>query len=92
MAQTQAKTPGLESIDRLEEKIKMLVNTIVRIKGEQTRVAEENTRLKAEIEGLKGRITTAESTGAEVVSLREERDLIKNRVTEMLRQLDGLNL
>jgi regulator of replication initiation timing len=93
MAQTtQTKTAGLESIDRLEEKIKLLVNTIVRIKGEQTRGAEENGRLKAEIETLKGRINTAESTGAEVSTLREERDLIKARVTEMLKQLDGLNL
>jgi regulator of replication initiation timing len=92
MAQTQTKAPGLESIDRLEEKIKLLVNTIVRIKAEQSRVAEENAKLKAEIDGLKARITTAESSGAEVVSLREERDLIKTRVTEMLKQLDGLNL
>ena len=89
---TTTKTPGLESIDRLEEKIKLLVNTIVRIKGEQTRVAEENGRLKAEIEGLKGRISSAETAGAEVLSLREERDLIKSRVTDMLKQLDGLNL
>ena len=92
MPQTQTKAPGLESIDRLEEKIKLLVNTIVRIKGEQSRVAEENAKLKAEIDGLKARITTAESSGAEVTSLREERDLIKTRVTEMLKQLDGLNL
>jgi regulator of replication initiation timing len=93
MAQTtQTKTAGLESIDRLEEKIKLLVNTIVRIKGEQNRVAEENGKLKAEIETLKGRITTAETAGAEVSTLREERDLIKARVTEMLKQLDGLNL
>lgn len=93
MAQTtQTKTAGLESIDRLEEKIKLLVNTIVRIKGEQTRAAEENGKLKAEIEALKGRISSAESAGAEVSSLREERDLIKSRVTEMLKQLDGLNL
>ena len=89
---TTTKSPGLESIDRLEEKIKLLVNTIARIKGEQTRVAEENQKLKAEIDGLKGRISTAETAGAEVTSLREERDLIKNRVTEMLKQLDGLNL
>lgn len=86
------KSAGIESIDRLEEKIKLLVNTIVRIKGEQSRVAEENGKLKAEIEGLKARITTAESAGAEVSSLREERDLIKTRVSEMLKQLDGLNL
>lgn len=89
---TKATTPGIESIDRLEEKIKLLVNTIVRIKGEQTRVAEENGRLKAEIDGLNARINSAESAGAEVTTLREERDLIRNRVTGMLKQLDGLNL
>jgi regulator of replication initiation timing len=89
---TKTTTPGLESIDRLEEKIKLLVNTIGRIKGEQARAAEENGRLKAEIEALKGRINSAESAGAEVAALREERDLIKSRVTDMLKQLDGLNL
>jgi len=89
---TKTTTPGLESIDRLEEKIKLLVNTIVRIKGEQSRVAEENSKLKGEIEALKGRINSAESAGAEVASLREERDLIKTRVADMLKQLDGLNL
>jgi regulator of replication initiation timing len=93
MAQaTQTKTSGLESIDRLEEKIKLLINTITRVKGDQTRVAEENGRLKAEIETLKARINSAESAGAEVMSLREERDLIKSRVTDMLKQLDGLSL
>ena len=93
MAQTTTKAaPGLESIDRLEEKIKLLVNTIVRIKGEQGRVADENAKLRAEIEALKARIATAENAGAEVTTLREERDLIKARVTDMLKQLDGLNL
>ena len=93
MAQaTQTKTPGLDSIDRLEEKIKLLINTITRIKGDQSRVAEENGKLKAEVEALKARINSAESAGAEVMSLREERDLIKSRVTDMLKQLDGLSL
>ena len=89
---TKTTTPGLESIDRLEEKIKLLVNTIGRIKGEQNRVAEENVRLKHEIDGLKARINSAESVGAEVTTLREERDLIKSRVSDMLKQLDSLNL
>jgi regulator of replication initiation timing len=89
---TKATTPGLESIDRLEDKIKLLVNTIVRIKGEQTRVAEENGRLKSEIDGLKARINSAESAGAEITTLREERDQIKSRVSDMLKQLDALNL
>lgn len=89
---TKTTTAGLEPIDRLEEKIKLLVNTIVRLKGEQTRVAEDNTRLKGDIETLKARISSAESAGAEVTSLREERDLIRSRVSDMLSQLDGLNL
>lgn len=89
---TKTTTPGLESIDRLEEKIKLLVNTIVRLKGEQNRVAEENSKLKAEMDGLKGRIASAESTSSEVTTLREERDLIKSRVSDMLKQLDSLNL
>jgi regulator of replication initiation timing len=92
MAQMTKATSGLDSIDRLEEKIKLLVNTIVRIKGEQARVAEENGRLKSEIEGLKARINSAESAGVEVTTLREERDLIKSRVSDMLKQLDALNL
>lgn len=89
---TKTTTAGLEPIDRLEEKIKLLVNTIVRLKGEQTRVAEDNARLKGEIESLKARISSAENAGAEVTSLREERDLIRSRVSEMLSQLDGLHL
>ena len=89
---TKIATPGLESIDRHEDKIKLLINTISRIKGEQARVAEENGKLKAEIETLKARVNTAETAGAEVVNLREERDLIKNRVADMLKQLDGLSL
>ena len=92
MAQTKTVSPGLESIDRLEDKIKLLINTISRVKGEQARVAEENGKLKAEIETLKARVNTAETAGAEVITLREERDLIKNRVSDMLKQLDGLNL
>ena len=92
MAQTTTKTPGLESIDRLEDKIKLLVSTIGRIKGEQARVAEENSRLKSEIDTLKARVSSAETAGAEVSTLREERDLIKTRVSDMLKQLDSLNL
>lgn len=92
MAQMKTVSPGLESIDRLEEKVKLLITTITRIKGEQARVAEENGRLRAEIDTLKARVNSAESAGAEVTTLREERDLIKTRVTDMLKQLDGLNL
>lgn len=83
---------GLEPIDRLEEKIKLLVNTIVRLKTDHAKVVEENGRLQKDVDALKARIASAESASAEVSTLREERDLIRSRVTDMLSQLDGLNL
>jgi regulator of replication initiation timing len=86
------KTAGLEPIDRLEEKIKTLVSLIGRLKNEQARVADENARLQRELETVKTRLAEAEGSSAEVVALRDERDLIKSRVAEMLQQLDGLNL
>ena len=89
---TRTTGAGLEPVDRLEEKIKLLVNTIVRLKGDQTRMADDNARLQREVESLKARMEDAEATSAEVSSLREERDLIRTRVSEMLHQLDGLNL
>lgn len=83
---------GLEPIDRLEEKIKTLVSLIGRLKNEQARVMEDNTRLQRDLDSLKARLADAEGTSAEANTLREERDLIRARVTEMLQQLDGLNL
>jgi len=83
---------GIEPLDRLEEKIKTLVSLIGRLKNEQSRLADDNARLQRDVEGLTARLAEAENGSAEAVSLREERDLIRTRVTEMLQQLDGLNL
>ena len=41
---------------------------------------------------MKAKLADAEGNSAEAVALREERDLIRARVSEMLQQLDGLNL
>lgn len=83
---------GVEPLDRLEEKIKLLVSTIGRLKGEHTRLADENARLQREIAGLTERVGAAEQTGSEVAALREERDLIRSRVGEILAELDTLKL
>ena len=88
----KATTVGIEPIDRLEEKIKLLVQTITRLKNEQSRLADENGRLQRELEALQGRLSDAETAGVEVVSLREEREVIRTRVSEMLSQLDALSL
>ena len=87
-----AAATGLEPIDRLEEKIKLLVSVIGRLRGEQTRVVEENARLQREVEGLRTRVADAETAAAELTTLRDERDQIRTRVTDMLQQLDALNL
>jgi FtsZ-binding cell division protein ZapB len=89
MAKTMA---GVEPFDRLEEKIKLLVSTIARLKGEHTRLTEENGRLQREVSALEERVTAAETTGSEVSALKEERDLIRTRVGEILAELDTLKL
>jgi regulator of replication initiation timing len=83
---------ALEPIERLEEKIKMLVSVIGRLRGEQTRVVEENARLAREVETLRNRVSDAEGAATELGTLRDERDQIRTRVSEMLQQLDALNL
>jgi regulator of replication initiation timing len=82
----------LEPIDRLEEKVRMLVSMIDRLRAENVKAAEDNGRLARELDAMRARLADAEGTGAELTALREERDLIRNRVTEMLDQIEALNL
>lgn len=92
MATKTATPSAVEPIDRLEEKIKLLVSAIGRLRGDQSRVMEENARLQREVEALKTRVSDAEGTAGELSELRGERDQIRARVSEMLQQLDALNL
>ena len=82
----------LEPIDRLEEKVRMLVGMIDRLRDDNLRASEDNQRLSRELEGMRGRLAEAEGTNVELTALREERDLIRTRVNEMLEQIDGLKL
>ena len=92
MATKTAPSPAVEPIDRLEEKIKLLVSVIGRLRNEPTRLMEDNGRLQRELEALKARVADAEGAAGELVELRGERDQIRSRVSEMLQQLDALNL
>lgn len=82
----------LEPIERLEEKVKRLVEAMAALKQEHARAQEENRRLTREVETLAARLTDAEGTSAELTVLRDERDHIKQRVSSLLDQLDGLDL
>ncbi len=82
----------LDPIDRLEEKVKLLVDMVERMKAEQAHAGEENQRLTREIEALRGRLASSESVSSELSALKQERDVIRSRVGEMLDQLEALNL
>jgi regulator of replication initiation timing len=83
---------GLEPIDRLEQKVKMLVTVVERMKSEQAKAADENQRLSREIDQLRGRLASSDSVASELSALKGERDVIRSRVAEMLDQLEALNL
>jgi FtsZ-binding cell division protein ZapB len=91
MAKT-SRAVDLEPIERLEEKVKLLVELISRLRAEQARAAEENGRLARELEAARARLREVEVFSAEAAALKEERDLIRSRVSEMLEQLEALNL
>lgn len=87
-----ARSVELEPIDRLEDKVKMLVAMIGRLKADQARAAEENARLARELEAARTRLADSEAGLAEVDALRMERESIRVRVSDMLEQLEGLSL
>lgn len=85
-----ARTVDIEPIDRLEEKVRRLVSLITELRAEQSRSADENARLTQEIALLRARLADAEATGTELSALRDEREMIRTRVAEMLDQLEGI--
>ena len=92
MAKTATRSVDLEPIDRLEEKMKLLVGLVERMKSEQARAAEENQRLARELETMRTRLAASDSLASELSTMKEERDVIRTRVTDMLEQLEALSL
>jgi len=92
MAKTATRSVEVDSLDRLEDKIKRLVAMVERMKSEQARAAEDNQKLKAEIDALKSRAASGDSLSSEITALKGERDVIRTRVSDMLHQLEALNL
>jgi len=88
-----AKTSvDLQPIDRLEEKIKQLVGMVDTLRAERAKALDEVTRLQRDVDTLRARLGDAEGATAEASSLREERELIKSRVAEMIAQIEKLGV
>ena len=88
--QAVAHSTDLEPIDRLEEKIKLLVDMVTRLREEQVKAADDNTRLSQEINSLRARLADADGASVELNALRDEREVIRTRVADMLSQLESL--
>jgi len=85
-----ARTTDLDPIDRLEDKIKRLVELIAQLRAEQARTAGDNARLSQELDALRARLADAQGVNAELDALRHEREAIRQRVAEMLSHLETL--
>ncbi len=83
---------GFEAIDRLEEKVKLLVGVIDRLRMDNARGADENARLRADLEAARARLNEAEGTNAELTALRDERQQVRLRVEDMLKQIEALKI
>ena len=90
---------SLEPVDRLADKVQSLVRVLEQARAELTRTTadltrtmEDNARLSREVDALRAQLAAAEGQGAQAQSLLTERDQIRERVTEMLEQLEGLSL
>ena len=92
MPKTATSSVEIEPLDRLEQKVKLLVNMVERMKSEQARAADENQRLSRELDAMRARLAANDSVATELSALKGERDVIRSRVAEMLDQLEALNL
>jgi len=92
MAKTATRSVELEPIDRLEEKVRRLIAMVERMQADQGRAQEENQRLARELDAMRGRVAASDTVSTELSALKEERELIRSRVGDMLDQLEALNL
>jgi len=88
--QAVARTVDLEPIDRLEEKIGLLVGMITQLRAEKAEALDTNARLEAQVEQLRSQLADADQVSTELAALRDERDVIRTRVSEMLQQLEAI--
>lgn len=92
MVRSGAVAVDVQPIDRLEEKVRQMVSVIDALRAEKAKAIEESVRLQQEVASLKTRLAEGASATADLATLREERDLIRARVTQMISHIEKLNL
>lgn len=81
-----------EPLDRLERKVKLLVDAVGRLTAEKARLTDEQSRLAHDLDAARARVAELEGQTSEIASLKTERETVRARVSELLTELEGLNL
>ena len=84
-------TVDIESIERLANNVKELLELIEQTKNELSKQVEDNVRLTKVIEDLENERSASQSDPTEVANLLDEREQIRKRVTTILEQLERIN-
>jgi regulator of replication initiation timing len=92
MANAAAARVEFDAIERLEDKVRKLVGVVEQLRAEHGRLTAENRNLSDELGSLRKKLVESEGTAAEITALRDERDQIRVRVTDMLTQLEALDV
>ena len=92
MANAAAARVEFDAIERLEDKVRKLVGVVEQLRAEHGRLSAENRSLTDELGTLRKKLVESEGTAAEISALREERDQIRVRVSDMLTQLEALDV
>lgn len=89
---TTVTAADLGVVERLDEKIRQLITLVEKSRTENTRLRADNERLARDVDTLQAQLTDAEGVAVELKALRDERDQVRTRVTDMLAQLDALQM
>ena len=81
-----------DAIERLEDKVRKLVGVVEQLRAEHGRLTAENRNLSDELGSLRKKLVESEGTTAEISALRDERDQVRARVTDLLAQLEALDV
>ena len=82
----------MATLDRLAEKVSALVQLLEQTRNELADTSDNNTRLSNELEALQAQFSQSQQNGLEMQTLLDEREQIRARITEILNQLESLNL
>ena len=86
------RSADIEALDRLEDKVRLLVALVGRMRSEQAQTADALQRATRELDEARGRLKEADATSAEIAALKDEREIVRTRVSSLLAQIEDLSL